>query len=307
MTQTFYFQFMTVRFITLFSCMLFAATLSAQFRGGVKTGLNFSTLKGTPETDANGAALESVKNFTGFHIGPTFSYGFTDQAGIRGELLYSKKGAKYTYTGPGSRTFVLENNLGKVATTGTSTVQVAVTHVGLDIPVTAYYRLGDFEISGGVYGSLILQKVGDGALQYSWDKQTGTIGGSFESFLDYNFNKDELGESKGETFQEVIIQQDPDGFNKRISKLPQTFGAYYDYPEDRGNLYKSFDYGVIGGLTYYLSRSLFIGGRVQYGLADLTNNNADFGFQNLNQSSTAATRNDKDYNFTIQASVGFSF
>lgn len=298
---------MMVRFITLFSCLLAAATLSAQFHGGVKTGLNFSTLKGTPETDAAGNALESVNNFTGFHIGPTFSYGFTDQFGIRGELMYSKKGAKYTYNGPGSRTFVLENNLGKVATTGTSTVQLAVTHVGIDIPVTAYYRIGDFEVSGGVYGSLILQKVGDGALQYAWDKQTGTIGGKFESFLDYNYNRDDLGESKGDVTQEVIVQQDQDGFNKRISQLPQTFGAYYDYPEDRGNLYQSFDYGVTGGLTYYLSRSLFIGGRIQYGLADLTRNETDFGFQSLNQSTTPVTRNDKDYNFTIQASVGFSF
>lgn len=301
------FIIMMIRFLTFSCCLLGAVALSAQFHGGVKTGLNFSTLKGSPEADASGAVLESVDNLIGFHIGPSFSYNFTDRFGVRGELLYSKKGAKYTYTGPGSRTFILENNLGTVRTNGSIIRKLETTHVNMDIPVSAFVRLGDFEFSAGVYASLIFQKTGTGALKYTWEAQPGTIGGEFESFLDYNYNRDDPGQSKGTENIAVTVQQDPDGTNQKIASLPKTLGAYYDNTEDHGNLYKNLDYGVSAGLSYYFSRSLFFGGRLQYGLADLTKSEADFSLQSLNQTTPPVTRNDKDYNFTIQVSVGFSF
>lgn len=291
---------MTLRLFTFSLIMLLGAVaLNAQFRGGVKIGINVSSLKGESETDAAGTALETTDNFTGFHIGPTFSYAVNDRFGLRGELLYSKKGVKTIYDGPGFRTFTLDNNQGSISNTGHTRLALSVNHVNLDIPVSAYVRLGKVEFAGGVYASLLVQKVADGALQYTWKNLDGSEG-SLELLQTHNYNRDAIGE--GDNTNTVVAT-----VNAKKATLPQTVGAYYDYPDDRGNLYKTLDYGLIGGASYYFTSSLFIGARLQYGLADLTRNEADLSKQSRNTDGTPITRADNDRNFTIQASVGFSF
>ena len=289
----------SIKYIAFFTALLLGFSAQAQFHGGVKTGLNFSTLKGPLETDANGNTLESVDNFTGFHIGPTFSYAFTDRFGLRGELLYSKKGGKYQYDGAGFRNFNLDNNQGQRYIKGTTALGLIITHTNIDLPVSAWVRLGKLELSGGFYASLLLQKVGDGSMTFKWKNDDGTDG-SLESFLNYNYNRDDAGE--GRSTEEVIVR-----VNNRPATYPTIFGAYYDFPTDRGNLYKTLDYGLMGGAAFYISRTLYVGARLQYGLADLTNTNADVSRLKLDTDGNFITRNDKDYNFTIQASVGFSF
>lgn len=291
---------MTLRLFTFSLIMLLGAVaLNAQFRGGVKIGINVSSLKGESETDAAGTALETTDNFTGFHIGPSFSYAITDRFGLRGELLYSKKGVKTIYDGPGFRTFIRDNNVGPISTTGHTRLALSVNHVNLDIPVSAYVRLGKVEFAGGVYASLLVQKVAEGALQYTW-KNPNADERTIELLQNHNYSRDDVGE--GDNTNTVIAD-----LNGGPATLPQTVGAYYDYPDDRGNLYKTLDYGLIGGASYYFTSSLFIGARLQYGLADLTRNEADLSKQSRNTDGTPITRADNDRNFTIQASVGFSF
>jgi hypothetical protein len=55
-----------------------------------------------------------------------------------------------------------------------------------------------------------------------------------------------------------------------------------------------------------MNQSLFIGGRLQYGLADLTRTNADVSISQKNTDGTAVLRADKDHNYTFQVYVGFS-
>ena len=120
--------------------------------------------------------------------------------------------------------------------------------------------------------------------------------------MTYNYNKDKFGE--GDNAQSEIAY-----FNTaqtRKSTLPKTFGAYYDYNEDRGNLYKFVDYGLSAGASIYVSRSLFVGARLQYGLADLTNNNADQSKYERDDNGFLLFRNDKDLNYNIQVFAGFS-
>jgi hypothetical protein len=64
---------------------------------------------------------------------------------------------------------------------------------------------------------------------------------------------------------------------------------------------------VIGGVKYYLSRALYFDIRLQYGLADMTNNNADLNNQKLDAQNNYIYNKDRDRNYTIQASVGFGF
>jgi hypothetical protein len=67
------------------------------------------------------------------------------------------------------------------------------------------------------------------------------------------------------------------------------------------------DYGVVGGISYYISSALYLSARIQYGLADITNNNVDLSKAKTGENNSLIYRDDKDQNFMIQASVGFSF
>ncbi len=284
---------MRLQYVFALLLALSASQANAQLHYGFKTGLNFAHFNGPSETDNAGKSLETWKNVTGFHIGASFSYPITDYFGLRGELLYSKRGAKYDYNGQSYRVFRLPNNT--TSTTGNARYLINVNTSYLDLPIMAYGRVGDLEISGGGYVGLLLQSVGDGSLTYQ-DASNNDI----QFNLRYNYRKDAAGgsEDDGTTVTAVV-----DG---RQVQLPKTLGAYYDYPEDRGNLYKALDYGLMGGLAYYFTSSLYFGARVQYGLADITKNSADLA-RAKTDGNNLLYRDDKDRNFSLQFSVGFGF
>lgn len=298
---------MKFTYALVFLYTLLAVALNAQIRYGFKTGLNFASISGSSETDANGKELESWGNVTGFHIGATFGYNFTDNYGLRAELMYSKRGAKYTFDGDSYRVFRYSG--GQTLSTGTSRYLININNSYIDIPLVLVARWGDFEVTGGGYAGFLISSVGDGSLRYSGS--TFPLGNTITNAesgvnelvfnISHNYRKDEAGEGDGS--DKVIARVDA-----RNVELPKTLGAYYDYTEDRGNLYSTLDYGLIGGLAYYLSNSLYISARLQYGLADITTNKADLSKTEINVTDgTLIYRDDKDKNFVIQASVGFSF
>ncbi len=290
--------------LALTCCVL---SLQAQITGGFKTGLNFATFKGPAEIDDAGKNLETWQNITGFHIGATFAYNFTDNFGLRGELMYSKKGAKYTYEGQSFRIFNYSGD--GAVTTGAAKYLININNAYVDIPVVAFAKVGRFEFSGGVYASLLIQSLGEGSLNYSYYAYSTQPGPAnplqeLKFNLAHNYRRDDPGEGKGNEIIKAVL-------NSGTIEMPKTIGAYFEETTDRGNLFKGVDYGLIGGLNYYLSHSLYAGVRLQYGLADITNNKADVGKARLTADSggvlAPATRDDKDRNFVIQASVGFSF
>lgn len=298
--------------LTLALLLLATFSLNAQLRYGFKTGLNFSKMSGPSELDDAGASLESWSNTTGFHIGATFGYSFSDNYSLRTEVMYSKRGAKYTFDGQSYRVFRYSN--GQTLTTGTSNYLINVNTSYIDIPLMGVGRWGDFEVSAGGYVGFLVSSTGDGSLRYMG--KTVPLGNTVKNVetnadelvfnLNHNYNKDKIGEGEGSS--EVIVKVDA-----RNVEVPATLGAYYDYPEDKGKLYNSLDYGLVGGIAYYVSTSLYIGVRLQYGLADVTNNSADLSKARINHTNGNVTnesyiyRDDKDKNFVIQASVGFSF
>ena len=298
-------HFLTKRIQFLRCCgaitlLLTVTTAQAQLRYGFKTGLNFAHIEGPSELSAAGANLESWKSLTGFHIGLVLGYSINDYFGLRGELLYTKRGAKYTFEGESYRIFRFEG--GSIASTGNSRYLINVNNAYLDLPVLAYGRWKDFELSAGAYVGLMVQSIGDGSLTYTGGRTTSLQNAisDLEFNLDYNFRKDEPG--GGESGQTVTVKVDA-----KTVEMPKTLGAYYDYTEDKGKLFNSIDYGMVAGLSYYMSRSLFLGLRLQYGLADITNNSADLAKARTEANGNLIYRNDKDRNMVIQASVGFSF
>lgn len=287
----------------VFSLLLTIVSLSmhAQLRYGFKTGLNFATMKGDSELGVGGAALENWDNITGFQIGITLGYAITDNFGVRGEVLYSKKGAKYTFDGPSYKFFRNANTV--KFTTGNAKYLININNSYIDIPVMAYGRWKDLEISGGAYAALLVQSVGEGALTYSNAISVIPPNNPVSEVkvnLSHNYRKDDPGEgTAGET---VNVQVDAAKFD-----ILKTQGAYYDYTEDRGNLYNTLDYGLVAGISYFLGHALYANVRVQYGLSDLTRNEADLSKGAVGDNLSLIYRNDKDRNFVIQASVGFSF
>ena len=296
--------------ILLLLLILGTFTAEAQMKYGFKTGLNFAHIDGESETGTDGANLESWKNTTGFHIGMTLSYKFTDHFGLRGELLYSKRGGKYTFDGPSYRIF--RHTSGSILTTGTSKYLINVNNSYIDLPVMAYGRFGDFEISGGGYVGFLVQSAGEGSLQYSGKTALGNAvyanPDKTATLLDFNLNhnyrRDDPGAGSSESDSEVPINVKVDGF---IAETPKTMGAYYDQPQGKDQLYTNLDFGLVGGVSYYISSALYLGVRLQYGLADITNKGADLSKASVDSNGGLIFRDDKDKNFMIQASVGFSF
>ncbi len=293
----------------MFFSLCIAYSASAQIQYGFKTGVNFSRLDGPSEIDVNGVEAESFDNITGFHIGATFTYQFTDAFSMQSELLFTKQGMKYTYEGQAFRYFrdATHNTLSR----GAARYQLNVNNAYLAIPVLAQGRWKDFEISGGVYAGLLLTSNGEGALKYNgrtvplnnqiYDVTLGAQNGQdLEYLLEHNYRKDDIGAATTDEFIKVVAD------NQLIEQFKQV-GAYYDFTEDRGNIYNSFDYGLMGGLTWYISSSLYLGARFEYGLADVTNDDADMAKAAVGPNGEVLYRDDKDHNAMIQVSVGFKF
>ncbi|MCC7466745.1 MAG: PorT family protein [Saprospiraceae bacterium] len=301
----------TLTRFTLLALAIFAfgQSLQAQVKYGFKTGLNFARFQGPSEVDNQGNNLESWSNSTGFHIGMTFSYKFSDRFGARGEVLYSKRGSKYTYDGQAYRFF--RHTTGQVYTTGNARYLINVNNSYIDVPVMVFGRFGNFEISGGGYVGFLVASSGEGSLRYSGKTALGNdvvvnvVNEKELNFnLNHNYRRDDPGAGSSQGDTETTVNVKVDGF---ISETPKTMGAYYDYPEDKGALYNTLDFGIVGGLSYYISNALYIGVRLQYGLSDVTNNNADLAKSKTGENNSLIFRDDKDQNFMIQGSVGFSF
>ncbi len=292
---------MNLRIFAITFYFFSAVSLYAQLGGGVKIGLNFSNIKGPSELGLKDVKLEQTDNYTGFMIGPSFAYSFTDNFGLRGEFLYSKKGMKYSYDGPSSRIFVTDGDLIEIATNGTSKINYTVNHTCMDIPLMAFARYKKFEVSGGFYASLLFSRVADGIMEYKWTNTDGSDG-IINPLLQYNYTRDKFGEGDNAQTETAFFND----FQTVKSTIPKTFGAYYDNKEDLGNKYNFLDYGVSVGASFFMNQSLFIGGRLQYGLADLTRTKADVSISQKSPDSLYILRDDKDRNYTIQVFVGFS-
>ena len=89
--------------------------------------------------------------------------------------------------------------------------------------------------------------------------------------------------------------------------MPKVVGAYYQYLEKDGNLYKFLDGGVSAGVTYYFNRGFYVSLKGDYGFLDITNDKMDRSLITLNPDNTLLLRKDKDKHIGIQASFGFKF
>ena len=272
------------------------------FSGGFRAGLNFNSLDGPAEMSADGSqAYEQYQRTTGFHVGATFALGFTDLFGIKADLMYSQKGGDFEYNEVPSYFYLYDGPDDRVGDIvfGTLNGDADVVNSYIDIPVTAYYKFGKFEIEGGASASFLVGSRQSGGLTYS--NTTPNYNGADVTFnIEGNFLSDDPG---GAGVIEVAQTELP---GTPIFP-PSVISAYYNSDNDR-NLYRRLDFTLVAGLSYYLNNGLYVGARYQYGLTDVTRGENDLRI--ANQERTPERRfntDDKDYTRSIQASVGFRF
>ena len=284
--------------LTLLIVFLLGSTtlLTAQeFSYGFRTGLNFNRFLADSELDANGAELEEFTGAGGFHLAASFYIKFTDLVGLRPELVYSQRGGRVKYEGPSYLVYFDEGER-RIINGGMRTQNVNVTNSYIDLPVVFYYRpVQTLEIFGGAYVGATINSTGSGRLVY-----TAPGNEAVEAPLDLNFFRDQ----PEDTFTEggTPVQVNGNGF-----LIPRTFSAYYDRRERDGTFYNTLDYGLIGGLSIYMNEALFLSGRLQYGMADVTRGRYDVSLQSLDGNNEFIETDDIDRYLTIQVSVGFGF
>ena len=289
-------SFIIFAFLFLFT---FGFTQAQETSFGFKAGLNFSTFLGPFEQDEANNDLESYGNGTGFHVGGTVNLAFVDRFGLRAELLFSQKGGEYFYDGP-SYKLLFDENGEEILTTGIRKMVVDITNSYIDIPVLAYTRLGRVEFSAGINVGILVGSIGAGETNYTALSNSGSELANIITTLDYNYYRDDAREAIGETTEAISI-------GVRDAIVPLFEGAYYEFAVKDGSFYNTFDLGLVGGLSFFLNKSLYLGGRINYGLIDITNDVYDVSKNNLQDNNSFIPLNDADKNLSIQASLGFSF
>lgn len=267
---------------------------------GFKAGISLSKIDGPSELNGE-TELEINDNANGFFVGALFRYWFTDLVGLKWELLYSQKGTDYNFNGPGYQ--ILPTDTGsRLFLTGDQRINLNISNSYLDIPVLLYGKFGKFEIEGGVNIGFLIASTATGELGFNNGRSVnGSPIDDFIATLDYKYRKDNPGEvdfGLGTTTINV------DGTPNNIPRILQT---YYQFPEDRGSYFNTIDIGLNAGAYYYWNQGLFLGGRLNYGLSDVTKDNYDVSKSALDGSQNFIQRSDKDRNISIQLSIGFSF
>ncbi len=214
------------------------------------------------------------------------------------EFVFSQRGTIYDYKGPSY--YVLGR--GNVLTTtigGTRTQTLNVSNAYIDLPLMVYYKIGMFELSGGLNSALLIASTAGGSTDFEGKSALGTTVAPFEVGLNHNYKKDEAGGASEET-----ISVNVDGRNYAV---PETVMAYYEFPVKDKNQYKTLDFGIVGCVSIFLNEGLFFSARYVHGLGDVDENLYDVSLQSLNPDGSFIQRADKNTSRSWQFSVGFSF
>lgn len=281
-----------MRNILLFflSLLLATHTLNAQgFSGGFKAGLNFNTIEGETESE-----FESFSGSAGFHVGATFAYEVTDLFGFKAELIYSQKGVTKGYDGPGH--FFIYGGGTEIPIGGNKRGELDIINSYIDIPLMVYHRIGPLELAAGASVGFMVSSTSSGGESF-----TNTIYGP-DTRITFNYEGNYFRDGAGEA---SIISRQLEPLPGTNVLLPQVIGAYYNSDKD-DPLFNRLDLGLVAELAYYLNNGLYIGGRYNFGLSDITGSENDLA-NRLDENGQRQFRNDNDRNRSLQVSIGFRF
>lgn len=283
---------------------------------GIRAGLNYAKFGGPSESGVN----ESFDFSSGFHFGINFQWNFNNTIGLKGEVMYSQIGSQYNYDDEGFYVFDFVNTrttVERFVVKDRSNVELDISNAHVSFPITANITLNEkFEVFGGFYTSFLVSPIGIGTWTF------GTPGENapdyaFQQTLDYAYNSDLtsfnvatsfFGSNQTDLILIIANDQDVD--------LARRVGAYFllpqDHPVDDNNRpetkrFSGFDYGFIGGASYYVNKGLYLSARLEYGMTDITNAAVDYSLKNVNPDGSLIFNDDFDRNINIALSVGFRF
>lgn len=288
--------------LAFFSCFFIVNCALAQAQTlsyGFKAGLSLSKIDGPSEVN-NGTELEQNEFANGFFVGGLFRYWITDLVGVKWELLYSQKGTDYIFNGPGYQILPIDGS-GAVTLNGNQQITLNISNAYFDIPLLVYGKFGRFEIEGGINVGFLISTTASGELIFDGESLAGSPVDPFTLALDYRYRRDNPGEVDFSLGTRTI---NVDGTPWDIPAILQ---AYYQFPEDRGSVFNTIDFGLNAGLYYYWNQGLFLGARLNYGLSNVIRDDYDVSKVSLDANGDFITRSELDRNISLQFSLGFSF
>ncbi len=287
--------------ITIFAC-LGTGLMSQGYNIGIRAGLGQSTFSGPTEEG------ESFGRSGGFHFGLNFQWNFNDIIGVRSEVLYNQMGSSYKFDSPeGYYVFVPEDRLTNIIIRDTAMMTLDHSNAYIQLPQTVHFTISNkLELFAGGYLGFLISPVATGNILFGGPgaKQEH----SFRQGLNFEYFSDDE-ETRfgsffgGNTGTPILIRADGRDVTLRGVENSYDFNAF-NIDQSR---FVSIDYGLIAGASYYLNRGLYIMGRVEYGMRDITNNTSDYSFANVNDNETPVFNNDNDKNLGIYVSIGFRF
>lgn len=265
---------------------------------GIRAGLNYTKFSGPLEQGVN----ESFGIANGFHFGINYAYKFTEDISLKGEIVYTQIGSKYNYEGESFYKVPLGNAF--IYEKGNSIVDMKVSNAYITVPITLQWQASKkFEFNAGVYVSYLIGPRGTGTIRFTSTSHPDSL--FFKQSLIHNYNSDAAGGIATNTPGPAVFLEDG-----TIVTLARDAGAYYNYlsTEKEGNLYKRYDFGLTGGLSYFINKGFYFGLRYNIGLVDITNNLVDYERKNYDEvNNKFILSTDFDRNVGLEASFGFRF
>ncbi len=291
-------EFMDRRIVILvMGWMILSLNVSAQdWNLGIRAGISQSKFNGPLiETEQYGLS-------GGFHFGVNFQWNFNELIAVRSEIIYTQNGSSYNIRDENG--FYVFNRQTNPRYILRDSIDMNLKHSNayIQFPQTFHVRIGQkLELFGGGYIGLMLSPTATGTIIFGGQRSEQDH--AFRQGLNFNYNSDLAGQ-QNTNFSSSTIEIIVDGVD---INLPGLVGAYYLYETKDANRFYNIDYGLIGGVSYYLNRGLYLMGRVEYGLRDITNRAADVSYTDINPNGTLIFDDHNDRNLSFNLSLGFRF
>jgi len=284
-----------------------------------RVGLNRSQFLGPSEKGADGSDLEDFTTYTGFHVAGGIVFKLLDHYGFKAEIMYTQKGSRYSYEGPSTYIFTTTRSGNYATAVGTRTVSTRIINSYIEVPVTGYMKYGKFELNAGVSIAFLAGTGAVGDLVFSGTSGINNELVEINSLINHNYRRDGLEFTQNilsfqeEFFKEltvdgedVILLTEETGYAQWTDSTP--FGGVFGKPDITldEKRYRGLDFTLNAGLSYYISPGLFVGFTASYGLRDATNPYFEYSYSE-SEGINRVERSDKDRNFVLMGSIGFSF
>ena len=275
------------------------------FNIGIRAGIGQNKFTGPLERDFG----ESYGLTGGFHFGLSYQLNFSDVVGWRTEILYNQMGSSYKLDTPEGfyvfRPDPFQDRTSNIVIRDTTLINLTHSNAYLQFPQTINIKLGSkVEVFGGAYIGFLLSPVATGNVLFGGPGVTQEH--SFRQGLNFNYFDDDS-QTKSDPFRARgrEIQIRAEGYDVTLRGIENSYD-YQQFEIDEGRFF-STDFGLIAGASYYINRGLYVMGRIDYGVKDITRNTADYSFARVNRDESPVFNNDSDKNLGFYISIGFKF